>query len=177
MSFCTKHGADRVRDANGKLLCRQCVIDRSKRWYAANRERAKATSKRWNDANRDKVRAIARACAERSRRAKGTPARSKMAPEVRERLLRERNWKRSGIEITFDQFEALFASQGGRCQICRRVPGDTLHVDHCHTTKVIRGLLCGECNRGLGNFRDCTQLLTSAIEYLRGATAPSAPRS
>lgn len=56
--------------------------------------------------------------------------------------------------LTRAEFEALLDSQDGRCAICcRREPGgrsNEWHVDHCHETGVVRGLLCAGCNLGLG---------------------------
>lgn len=43
---------------------------------------------------------------------------------------------------------------------------DALDIDHCHTTGVRRGMLCQNCNFGLGLFHDSTELLSVAIEYL-----------
>lgn len=40
------------------------------------------------------------------------------------------------------------------------------YVDHCHTTGKVRGILCGNCNTGLGHFKDSPMLLQRAIEYL-----------
>lgn len=42
-------------------------------------------------------------------------------------------------------------------------------VDHCHTTKIVRGILCSTCNGGLGLFKDNTELLMRAISYLEVA--------
>lgn len=44
---------------------------------------------------------------------------------------------------------------------------DTVHVDHDHLTGRVRGLLCQECNTGLGKFRDSIPYLESAIQYLK----------
>ena len=50
------------------------------------------------------------------------------------------------------------------CVICGST--EKLVVDHCHTTNIIRGMLCNHCNRGLGHFRDDPQLLEFARIYL-----------
>jgi hypothetical protein len=71
--------------------------------------------------------------------------------------------------ITGEQYDALYAAQGGKCYICQRANGRTkrLAVDHCHSTGVVRGLLCKMCNRDvLGHLRDSTEALQRAIEYL-----------
>lgn len=64
---------------------------------------------------------------------------------------------------------AILESHDGRCDICRKdlKPGRGTHVDHCHATGAIRGVLCGNCNRGIGMFQDRPELLLSAAEYLR----------
>jgi hypothetical protein len=53
------------------------------------------------------------------------------------------------------------------CAICKEyVDETTLHIDHCHKTNAIRGILCGTCNVGLGMFKDDTVRLVNAIQYL-----------
>jgi hypothetical protein len=42
-----------------------------------------------------------------------------------------------------------------------------LCVDHSHRTGKVRGLLCIECNTGLGRFEDKLQILINAIHYLK----------
>lgn len=41
------------------------------------------------------------------------------------------------------------------------------HIDHCHNTGKVRGVLCDLCNKGLGHFKDNQQFLENAIMYLR----------
>lgn len=77
--------------------------------------------------------------------------------------------------ITAEQRDVMLAAQGFKCAVCSTAsPGGqgNWHVDHCHTTGRVRGLLCCNCNRGLGYFRDNSEFLTNAIAYLndpRGA--------
>lgn len=66
--------------------------------------------------------------------------------------------------ITLEYREKLYAEQRGTCAICEKPK--KLTVDHCHGSKKVRGLLCGDCNRGLGLFFDNTKALESAIRYL-----------
>lgn len=76
-----------------------------------------------------------------------------------------------GIEI--DRVEQLFAEQNGKCLICNAdivLGGNgkkSAHIDHCHKTKGFRGILCSNCNTGLGQFHDDPALLTAAITYLQ----------
>lgn len=58
----------------------------------------------------------------------------------------------------------LSQSQLGLCAVCRKAP--SRHVDHDHTTKAIRGLLCFTCNNALGKFDDDPDLIESAVRYL-----------
>jgi hypothetical protein len=79
---------------------------------------------------------------------------------------RKRQLKRR-YGMTPEQYDELFAKQNGVCGICGgREDGQHLCVDHCHDTKIIRGLLCGKCNRGLGNFDHDVHLLLQAVSYL-----------
>lgn len=71
--------------------------------------------------------------------------------------------------LTITEYDEILEAQSNGCWICGKAPeeiGKRLSVDHDHSTGKIRGLLCVNCNIGLGNFRDDPRLLTRAIEYL-----------
>lgn len=72
--------------------------------------------------------------------------------------------------MTIEQFEEMLTSQGGVCAICK---GDSsngkyrnLHVDHCHDTGKIRGILCNRCNSVLGYVEENIETLFNAANYL-----------
>lgn len=67
-----------------------------------------------------------------------------------------------------EQYDRLMEQQGNRCPICERPfgSGRMPAIDHDHGSGRVRGLLCGECNLGLGKFRDDQAALKRAVEYL-----------
>lgn len=84
-------------------------------------------------------------------------------------VIRERNLQ-SYYGINISDFNAMLEKQNYRCAICevkQEVLTSVLHVDHDHITKKIRGLLCSNCNFGLGQFKDSPELLRKAITYLQ----------
>ena len=58
--------------------------------------------------------------------------------------------------LSYDDWQAMLKRQNGHCKICDKKMGLTkagntnLHVDHCHTTGKVRGLLCARCNMLIG---------------------------
>jgi hypothetical protein len=79
--------------------------------------------------------------------------------------------------ITRKEYDALFASQGGVCAICRRPEyasqrkdgkPSALAVDHDHQTGDVRGLLCAKCNQGIGALGDTIECLEAVVLYLKG---------
>lgn len=73
--------------------------------------------------------------------------------------------------LTHQQYDAMLTMQGGVCAICRSAwkgwnGKQGPHIDHCHDTGRVRGLLCGDCNTALGRFSDDPVLLRRAADYL-----------
>ena len=80
--------------------------------------------------------------------------------------------------ITPEDYDAMYELQEGRCAICgvQKEPWEPgagidgrdrfLVVDHCHIDGHVRGLLCGNCNHGLGKFRDDPALMRAAADYI-----------
>ena len=84
---------------------------------------------------------------------------------------KERYWtsQLKQYDITPDDYNKMFEFQEGRCAICKRHQSEfskRLHVDHDHDTKVVRSLLCTNCNTMLGLAKDDRQILLSACGYL-----------
>lgn len=75
--------------------------------------------------------------------------------------------------LTHDEYEKLWTQQSGLCAICNQ-PEQALMwgkemklaVDHCHETGTIRGLLCANCNRGIGLLKDNPELLRRGADYI-----------
>jgi len=72
--------------------------------------------------------------------------------------------------LTVEEYDAMYLSQNKGCAICHAptgANGKRLAVDHNHQTEVVRGLLCDDCNTGLGKFKDNPNLLATALNYLK----------
>lgn len=89
---------------------------------------------------------------------------AKSKVETRERHL----IRKYGVDL--DMYDSMLAAQGGKCAICLCTP-DTqahgvFHIDHCHKTGAVRGLLCRGCNHVLGHLKDDRVSLQRAVNYL-----------
>lgn len=142
--------------------CKTCQLSYNKRYRKDNPHIYIS----WENKNRERRNAQRR---ERRRRPGGRNADkvyiSKQTPEKRKEYKLKANYG-----ITLNDYNEILRLQHGVCAICASATpgraGSYLHVDHCHITKKVRGLLCDNCNKGLGHFRDTTSLLNAAIKYL-----------
>lgn len=119
------------------------------RWNEANRDRKRASAEAWRKANLSRFNASGKAW-------------KKNNPEA----MFKYQLKKYGL--TPERYREIFATQGGACAICKRIPTGKrkLCVDHHHASNQHRSLLCVSCNAGLGNFREDPKLFMAAIDYL-----------
>lgn len=76
--------------------------------------------------------------------------------------------------ITLDDYMTLWNLQGGRCAACcDRIEfrSKDAHLDHCHNTGQVRGLLCRSCNQTAGFAKDSPDRLRRLADYLEGRRA------
>lgn len=72
--------------------------------------------------------------------------------------------KKFGIGLY--QYQIILKEQNGKCYLCGQQDFRNLAVDHCHKTGEVRRLLCTNCNTGLGKFKDDSNLLRKAAQYV-----------
>jgi hypothetical protein len=91
-----------------------------------------------------------------------------MSPQEKFLRNKKRDLK-SYYGLTIEDFEKMLADQGGTCAICSGTQkhGRMLAVDHNHDTGKVRGLLCDDCNRGIGMLGDSKERLIRAVGYIR----------
>lgn len=78
-------------------------------------------------------------------------------------------WLSRTYGMTASDVEALLAEQGGKCAACGTSEVKSRkgwHIDHCHSSGKVRGILCHNCNSSLGHAKDSIHVLRSLISYL-----------
>ena len=77
-------------------------------------------------------------------------------------------WKK--YKIRTNDYKDLYFKQGGFCAICGKIEPGTQSgafcVDHCHVTNKVRGLLCVNCNTGIGALKEDPEIFSNALSYL-----------
>jgi hypothetical protein len=137
----------RKRSIYGKLYrSKEEVQEREKeyrkRYYEENKDSLRQRHKDYYNQNRDEINALQR----------------------ERRLTDDSLLKR--FNITRQEYNKTWMQQNGVCAICKISCDGILHLDHSHKSGKFRGLLCSNCNKGLGFFKDNPETLVSAILYL-----------
>lgn len=68
--------------------------------------------------------------------------------------------------MTPDEYDIMLLAQGGACAACGDPFTKTPHIDHCHETGVVRGLLCTQCNLALGLLRDDPVRIAALLAFI-----------
>jgi hypothetical protein len=118
-----------------------------------------ARKKAWAQANRDKLNAYHR------------EYHAKRKSDATYQNYRRKSYKTSRRKAKYGLpkggFELLVELQQGRCAICQGQFDLRLRVDHCHSTGRIRGLLCANCNSGIGLLQESPEIFAAAARYLK----------
>lgn len=179
MKTCAKCGEMKPKDSfspapKGKeglhSRCRVCRSTANSEWNKRNADSVKPRMRSWRKENAEKVKEYQRTYSNinKERIVEKAQQWAKAHPEQIQ-AIRRRAKVKSRYGITHSEYESILAMQGGACAICGTEDTgywDRFHIDHCHTTGHVRGLLCTKCNTGLGMFLDNRELLLSAIKYL-----------
>lgn len=91
---------------------------------------------------------------------------------IEQKLQRKSNFYLRTYGITIEQYNEIFVAQNGKCLGCIKHQSEfekALVVDHNHTTKIVRGLLCSGCNLALGNTRENPNTLENLANCIRNA--------
>lgn len=99
--------------------------------------------------------------------------RENLDPEVKRKRARDTRCRyiRKTFGISLDQYEEMVLERNGCCDICKSGTKGmgTLHIDHCHKTGMVRGLLCMNCNVSLGLMYDDPEIMENAIKYIQNS--------
>ena len=129
--------------------CAECSKKRTLKWLAENKENRKA----YQIENKNRIKETSKLYRQRTQ----------------EIAKCKRLRKKYGI--TLEDYNRIKNEQKNACKICFKPfisNKNNTHVDHCHKTGKIRGLLCSNCNTALGLLKDNLESINRAMLYLKG---------
>lgn len=156
-NYTTKTGKNSRRLMSG---CKACKGRYTKVWRAENKEHIQKVNWDWYEHNKGQV-------VERNK------AYNEFHKE-RQRAWARKHQFRTRYDLTLEQYDNMVAQQAGKCLVCGVVPKLTkrtskgLHVDHCHKSGKVRGLLCHQCNCAIGLLKEDTNRIRRLLEYIEG---------
>lgn len=154
--------AHRIDLSGGTKRCPVCIEDKSVDEFHARSGRASGLV------------SLCKTCASAKGKARSKAQRAEYARSYRQRMLAEdpdydrRANLRWLYGMTLEEYDAMLEAQGGACAVCGGPPmgKGRYHVDHCHSTGRVRGLLCHKCNVTLGMVQDSCEHLLALVDYL-----------
>jgi hypothetical protein len=148
--------------AENRLTCIDCYVEREKARYHANKAKHKAKRVAYGLKNKERIREKATEWY-RQNKEKAKKRINENYNENKEVIILKRKLKRHNL--TIQQLEIMKNKCNDLCQICGK-GSDKICIDHNHINGKVRGLLCNNCNSGIGFLRDDVKILKSAISYL-----------
>lgn len=144
-----------VSDGHRKQ-CKECMKKVAAKWPKPSKEKSREHSRRHYYKHQEKE-----------------IQRSSSVNRSRKDAIRDKRYQKE-YGITLEDFEAMRAAQGGVCACCgdeeksihRKGAAINLHVDHCHDTGKVRGLLCTRCNIGIGFLMNDVEIMLKAAIYI-----------
>jgi len=155
--ICSKHPESK----RYKYRCAECGREKARVWNIKNRDVCIERNNRYTIEKKEKIAARKKELYDKN------PEKYKL--QARQTMLKKK------YRLSLAEYDNMLERQNGVCGICgkketvisnKKGGVDRLRVDHCHKTGEIRGLLCSNCNFGIGHFKDDVSLLRNAILYL-----------
>ncbi len=125
-------------------------------YYARTRAQRLQSAKKYYETHKEERKAYKKANRERIAQ----------SDKIRHQVYRNKFYlKKYGM--SYEEVIALLARQNGLCAICQQsIDERSMRTDHCHKMDKVRGILCNNCNAGLGMFNDDPEVLARARDYL-----------
>jgi len=157
--FCKMCGNDEGPFHKDRWRCLECHVKYERARWAKNKDK----HQEYNQTEKRKEKQLERANKWYENHTEDVLESRKEHYEInQDRLNIERKCKK--YNITEDKYKEMI---GKNCEICGKRKWK-MCIDHCHKTNKVRGILCNECNSGIGFLKDDSKLLQNAINYLSG---------
>lgn len=148
-------------------FCKSC----RREYYESKREHFRAKEKEWREANREKL--ASKRKENREVLSKKQKEYYKNNPDKIKEIILKKYFPNLTREERLLWYKKTLQKQNYVCAICKNPErqkqfGKTqdLAVDHNHITEKVRGLLCADCNSGIGRLKESPAILHRAIDYL-----------
>ncbi len=163
---------DKLRKDGHQGRCKACCSKLTKEWSSNNSLKKSEYSRLYYSQNKDKVKVV------NAIRYKQNPEkhlsyskkwREQNPEQFRGNLLKSRFWPYLSWSEALNQYNSILEKQNYSCGICHKHKSNfskEFAVDHNHETGVVRGLLCDNCNKGLGLLGDNMVSVKNALDYL-----------
>ena len=86
------------------------------------------------------------------------------------RLKRKTYYLGKKYGLSYEQYSKMIVNQDNKCRLCLNEfkVKRHIHVDHCHDTGQVRGIICFKCNQSIGKLGDTIESLERVVRYLKG---------